>query len=141
MFIAILAVWLFLFLQSFFSGDVDLAVFGVPIIHLLKIWLWLFLKLSLYQSVFQLSYYHRHPKNFVSYTINGIVLNKETGNPIPGVYLYVVKGEEEALTNNKGAFQLVTWQKLPATLHLHYKEDEQVRVVVTKTDQPVTIKL
>ena len=80
-------------------------------------------------------------KNFVSYTINGIVLNKETGNPIPGVYLYAVKGEEEALTNNKGAFQLVTWQKLPATLHLHYKEDEQVRVVVTKTDQPVTIKL
>lgn len=77
----------------------------------------------------------------VNHVIKGVVVHKETGEPIAAVYLYTIKGEEEAVTNKNGEFQLISWQKLPLTLHVQDKEEKQTRIVVSNTAQSISIKL
>jgi uncharacterized protein YfaS (alpha-2-macroglobulin family) len=72
--------------------------------------------------------------------LQGLVTNKQTGKPLSDVYLYTVKGEEEAITDQKGEFKFVTWGKLPVTIHIHNNE-EDVRVVVTNPSELIKIKL
>jgi hypothetical protein len=74
------------------------------------------------------------------YNLQGIVTSKESGKALGDVYLYTVKGEEEAITNKKGEFRFVTWKKLPVTIHIH-KEHEEVRVVVSNPSEFIKIKL
>ena len=75
------------------------------------------------------------------YTLQGIVTNKEDGKPLEDIYLYTLKGEEEAITNKKGEFRFVTWKKLPVTMHVHYKEAEDIRIVVSNPSELIKIKL
>ena len=75
------------------------------------------------------------------HTLHGVVANKETGKPIGGIYLYTVKGEEEAITNKTGEFKFVTWQKLPVTLYVHNKENENIRIVVSNPSEDIKVKL
>src|SRR5687768_6746232 len=70
----------------------------------------------------------------VEYNLQGIVTSKENGKALGGIYLYTVKGEEEAITNQKGEFRFVTWKKLPVTIYIHNKAEE-VRVVVTNPSE------
>jgi hypothetical protein len=74
------------------------------------------------------------------YMLQGIVLNKETGKPLADIYLYTVKGEEEAFTNKKGEFRFVTWKKLPIILYIH-KENENIRVLISNPTGLIKIKL
>ena len=76
----------------------------------------------------------------LEYTLQGLVTNKETGKPLADIYLYTVKGEEEAITNQKGEFKFVSWQKLPLTLFIH-KETETVRVLISNPSEFIKIKL
>jgi hypothetical protein len=76
-----------------------------------------------------------------SYLLQGSIVNKESGKPLADVYLYTVKGEEEAVTNRQGVFKLETWQKLPVTLFVHAGEHENVRVVVSNPKEIINIKL
>ena len=77
----------------------------------------------------------------IEYDLQGIVTSKENGKALGNIYLYTIKGEEEAITNQKGEFRFVTWKKLPITIHVHYKEEEEVRVVVTNPTEFIKIKL
>ena len=56
--------------------------------------------------------------------IQGKIVQKSTGRAIENAYVYIVSGEEEALTEKDGSFKVTTWQDLPVTLiieHPHYK--------------------
>jgi len=75
------------------------------------------------------------------YMLQGIVVSKETGKPLADIYLYAVKGEEEAFTNKKGEFRFVTWKKLPVTIHVRYKATEDIRIVVSNPSELIKIKL
>lgn len=57
------------------------------------------------------------------------------------VYLYTAKGEEEAITNQKGEFKFITWKNLPVTIHVHYREAKEVRVVVRNPSELNNIRL
>ena len=74
------------------------------------------------------------------YNLQGIITSKENGKALGNIYLYTIKGEEEAITNQKGEFRFVTWKKLPITIHIH-KKDEEVRVVVSNPSELIKIKL
>ena len=91
--------------------------------------------------LFPLSLKHFSEVKTFEYRLQGIVTSKENGKALGNVYLYTVKGEEEAITNQKGEFRFVTWKKLPVTINIHYKEAEQVRVVVTNPSEFIRIKL
>lgn len=75
------------------------------------------------------------------YTLQGSVISKENGKPLGDIYLYTIKGEEEAVTNQKGEFKFVTWKSLPLTIYIHYKEAEEIRMVVTNPVELIKIKL
>ena len=76
----------------------------------------------------------------LEYTLKGVVANKETARPLPDIYVYTVKGEEEGITNKNGEFKFATWQKLPVTLYIH-KEDENIRVLISNPSELIKIKL
>jgi len=80
-------------------------------------------------------------KKPLEHTLHGVVASKETGRPLPDIYLYTVKGEEEAITNKSGQFKIVTWQKLPVTLHVQHKDSENIRIVVSDPSEDIKIKL
>lgn len=62
--------------------------------------------------------------------LSGIVLDAHTRKPLPQLHVYASKGEEEAFTNERGAFQFTSWQELPLTITVrgNDKKDKQVRV-------------
>jgi len=53
---------------------------------------------------------------FIPVTIKGVVLDTTTNKPVANAYVYIVKGEEESLTDKNGAFSIETWQHLPLLL-------------------------
>ncbi len=67
-------------------------------------------------------------------TVKGIVLSDKTGKPVPGVLVYIVLGEEEALTKGQGEFSIETTKKLPlevVTEHRDYKKQSVELSVLT----------
>lgn len=74
-------------------------------------------------------------------TLGGVVLDAASGQPLEKAYVYTVKGEEEALTNSRGAFSLKTWQVLPVTLTVQHLEGGESRVKVTAPTQKLRILL
>ena len=80
-------------------------------------------------------------KKPLEHSLHGVVANKETGKPLADIYLFTVKGEEEAVTNKNGQFKFTSWQKLPVTLHVQHKENEHIRVVISNPAEDIKIKL
>lgn len=75
------------------------------------------------------------------HTIEGLITNKITGKQLENVYIYIVSGEEEALTNQKGVFTIATWQDLPVTLIIEHPTYKQKRIRITDASQYQVIKL
>lgn len=73
--------------------------------------------------------------------IKGIVISAETGKPIPGIYLFVTEGEEEALTDSKGEFRIKTWKPLPLVLTSQNINYHPVRLKVTQASSVISVKL
>jgi hypothetical protein len=74
-------------------------------------------------------------------TIEGAVKNSTTGKYIENVYIYITSGEEEALSNHKGAFTISTWQDLPVTLVIEHPVYKKQQVRITDASQYQLIKL
>lgn len=75
------------------------------------------------------------------YAIAGAVTNSASGKYIENVYIYITSGEEEALSNNKGAFTISTWQELPVTLVVEHPVYKKQKVRITNASQYQLIKL
>ena len=50
--------------------------------------------------------------------VEGKVLSESTGQPVTKAHVYILDGEEEALTNNKGEFRIKTWQVFIKYCHI-----------------------
>ena len=48
--------------------------------------------------------------------IEGKVVSEATGQPVTQAHVFILDGEEEALTNSKGEFRIKTWQPAPFKL-------------------------
>ncbi len=77
----------------------------------------------------------------VSHTIEGTVLSAQTGKGLSGVHVFVVDGEEEALTNSKGEFKVQSWQKLPFQLTVEHRDHETTKLTITDPAKKQIIKL
>jgi hypothetical protein len=72
-------------------------------------------------------------------TIKGNVLFENTSTAVPKVYLYIVEGEEEALTDINGNFSIQTWQNLPVNLTIKYKDNPSFRIKISDPSKTHTI--
>ncbi len=73
--------------------------------------------------------------------IEGTVVTGKTNTPVPQVHVYVLDGEEEALTNSKGEFKITTWQSLPVTVTAEHAQYETQRIRVSNAGQRQQIVL
>ncbi len=73
--------------------------------------------------------------------IEGTVLSDASGKPVPNAHTYVVDGEEEALTNDKGMFRIQTTKSTPLVLTVEHWKFEKLRVTVYDTKTKLGIRL
>ncbi len=62
--------------------------------------------------------------------IHGTVVQHASGKIIENAYLYIISGEEEALTNKDGQFDIATWQPLPVTLVIEHQGYRQKKILI-----------
>jgi hypothetical protein len=73
--------------------------------------------------------------------IKGTVISADTKQPVTNAYLYIIKGEEEALTNAKGEFIITTSEKTPVVLTVIHKDFKELKVKMNTGAQTVKIIL
>lgn len=78
---------------------------------------------------------------FVPYTIKGSVVAASDQRPLERVYVSAVVGEEEALTDKNGNFELHTWQHLPITVQVMHADFVTEKVVLTDVSQKQVFRL
>lgn len=59
--------------------------------------------------------------NFLPVTLQGKVVDAQSGKPVAAAHVYIVQGEEEVFTSANGEFSLKTWQKYPVTVTVEHK--------------------
>ena len=82
-------------------------------------------------------------KNAYTFThqIKGIIISADTKQPVTNAYVYIVKGEEEALTNARGEFTITTSEHPPFTLTVIHKNFKELKFKVNNSSQQVKISL
>ncbi|MFT3824292.1 MAG: carboxypeptidase-like regulatory domain-containing protein [Chitinophagaceae bacterium] len=73
--------------------------------------------------------------------IEGRIVHKTTGKSIENVYVYIVSGEEEALTGKDGVFKISTWQDLPVTLVIEHPQYKQQKIRISDSTKARLILL
>lgn len=74
--------------------------------------------------------------------IEGKVVAEATGQPVANAHVYIVEGEEEAVTGSKGEFRIQSWQKTPLTLTVNgYQQFGKVRITVSDPTRRQLIRL
>jgi hypothetical protein len=80
------------------------------------------------------------PLVFQPIVIEGVVLEATTHQPLPNAFVFTVKGEEEALTNERGLFVIKTWRSLPVTLTVQQGGKEK-KITIKSLPKKLTIRL
>lgn len=73
--------------------------------------------------------------------VTGIVVADNTGKPLARVHVYVVDGEEEALTNNRGEFRIETTAKFPVQVTAEHQDYFKYRTAVNSSGQKLVIRM
>ncbi|MDF2385241.1 carboxypeptidase regulatory-like domain-containing protein [Nostoc ellipsosporum NOK] len=73
--------------------------------------------------------------------LQGKVVDAKSDKPIPKVHVYVVRGEEEALTDNNGRFRVQSWQSLPLTVSATAQGFQTVSLAVKEPGKELVIRL
>lgn len=77
-----------------------------------------------------------------SVIIKGKVIEDVTGQPVAKAHVFVIEGEEEALTNSDGEFQIKSWQRTPLKLTVSsYKRYMKTTVLVQNAGEKQVIRL
>ena len=75
-------------------------------------------------------------------TIEGKVVAESTNKPIQNAHVFILDGEEEALTNSEGEFRIQSWQKTPFKLTVKsYNQYRDASIVITDPSRRQVIRL
>lgn len=75
------------------------------------------------------------------HNIQGTISNRNTGKTVENAYIYIISGEEEALTDRKGVFTISTWQDLPVTLIIEHPVYKKKKIKIDDASQHLFITL
>lgn len=88
----------------------------------------------------QVSFGQVETKPIINATLQGAVVDDDTGLPIEGVTVQLEAVTHSVKTDEKGRFQFVTGQKLPFTLLLSYVGYARQRIVVNTSPTVIRLK-
>jgi len=74
-------------------------------------------------------------------TITGTVLYQKDRKPLENTYVYIVAGEEEAVTDKKGKFLITTWQSFPLTIVVEHQHCKRIALKIDKPGSDLSIIL
>lgn len=84
---------------------------------------------------------HGAEKSVQPYTLKGRVVDAQTGAALAGVHVFVVEGEEEGFSNDKGEFKLTTWSAPPVLLVAKSSHYQTKKLTVKDSRKPLEIRL
>ncbi|RXK62510.1 hypothetical protein ESA94_05785 [Lacibacter luteus] len=79
--------------------------------------------------------------NFLPAVVKGQLLDSQTGKPVHGAHVFIVRGEEEVFSSAKGDFHFKTWNVFPLTVTVEHKLYKSVNLRVTSETDQLTVKL
>lgn len=79
--------------------------------------------------------------NFLPVTLQGKVVDAQSGKPVTTAHVYIVQGEEEVFTSANGEFSLKTWQKYPVVVTVEHKGYKKQSVQFTAETKQLIISL
>lgn len=98
--------------------------------------------LKLILSLSLLFSFHAIPTSLdVQAVVEGQVVAESSGKAVSGVHVYIIEGEEEALTDANGNFRIRTWQKFPLQLTAKYRDRPAVKINVADASSRKIIRL
>lgn len=74
-------------------------------------------------------------------TIEGTVISASNGQAVDKAFCYIIKGNEEIVTNNRGEFRIKTWQEFPLTITIEHSDYETETVKITSAQTNIKIHL
>lgn len=92
-------------------------------------------------SLFLLANYPHSLQTKDAQTIEGQVVAESNSKPVARVHVYIIEGEEEALTDEKGYFRIKTWQKFPVQLTIKYRDRPVMKWKVSSASSTQVIRL
>lgn len=88
-----------------------------------------------------LSSFHSDADPAAVVVLQGKVVDARNDKPIAKVHVYVVRGEEEALTDNNGRFRVQSWQSLPLKVSATAQGFQTVSLAVKEPGKELVIRL
>jgi|SRR6059058_3012977 hypothetical protein len=97
--------------------------------------------LSIFFISVSLMFNQTHLLKAQPFYIEGVVVSGKSGKALGNIHVYIVEGEEEAVTNSKGEFKIQTWKKIPLTLTVRSSNYETASIVIKDASKKLLIKL
>ena len=73
--------------------------------------------------------------------VKGKIVDHSNNLPIEKAYIYVVAGEEEALSHKDGSFEIMTWQKFPLTIQINHEQYQVEKMLYKSPNEKPVIRL
>ena len=73
--------------------------------------------------------------------VKGKVVEAVTNKPVTDAYIYIAKGEEEAISLNDGSFVLKTWQDLPVACTIEHKDFKDKKISIKEETAKLIVHL
>lgn len=74
-------------------------------------------------------------------TVKGKIIDSDSQLPVESAYIYIISGEEEALSSKEGAFEITTWQAFPLAIKINHDLYRTSEVVYKTHGASPVIKL
>lgn len=81
------------------------------------------------------------PEHSLPDLVKGKLIDSLTGLPVEKAYIYIISGEEEALSSKDGSFEIMTWQPFPLAIQVTHDHYRSVKIVFKKGEDRPLIKL
>jgi hypothetical protein len=83
---------------------------------------------------------YKQPLPIQKEIVEGKVISEISHKPVSNAHVYIVDGEEEALTNSKGEFRIETIQKFPLIITVDQQRHERKKLTISSPGK-ITISI